>query len=62
MQVQNVLKKLAKIEVNTICPLHGPVLSENLNYYLDLSDKFLHRFLNNVYSCSGILTTCCLLF
>ena len=36
MQVQNVLKKLAKIEVNTICPLHGPVLSENLNYYLDL--------------------------
>ena len=36
MQVQNVLKKIAKIEVNTICPLHGPVLSENLSYYLDL--------------------------
>lgn len=36
MQVQNVLKKLAKFEVKTICPLHGPVLSENLNYYLNL--------------------------
>lgn len=36
MQVQNVLKKLAKFEINTICPLHGPVLSENLSYYLDL--------------------------
>lgn len=36
MQVQNVLKKLAGIEVKRICPLHGPVLSENLSYYLDL--------------------------
>lgn len=35
-QVQAVLKKLAGIEVKTICPLHGPVLSENLGYYLDL--------------------------
>ena len=36
MQVQNVLKKLAKFEINAICPLHGPVLSENLGYYLNL--------------------------
>ena len=35
-QVQAVLKKLAGIEVKTICPLHGPVLSENLGYYLNL--------------------------
>ena len=36
MQVQNVLKKAAKLDIQTICPLHGPVLSENLGYYLDL--------------------------
>ncbi len=36
VQVQNVLKKLASIEVETICPLHGPVLTENLGYYIDL--------------------------
>ena len=35
-QVQNVLKKAAKLEIEIICPLHGPVLSENLGYYLDL--------------------------
>ena len=36
VQVQNVLKKLASIEVETICPLHGPVLTENLGYYINL--------------------------
>ena len=36
MQVQNVLKKAAALEIQTICPLHGPVLSENLDYYLNL--------------------------
>lgn len=36
MQVQNVLKKAAGLEVRVICPLHGPVLKENLEYYLDL--------------------------
>lgn len=36
MQVQNVLKKLADTEVNIICPLHGPILTENLGYYLNL--------------------------
>ena len=35
-QVQAVLKKAAKIDIQTICPLHGPVLSENLGYYIDL--------------------------
>ena len=35
-QVQNVLKKAAKLDIEIICPLHGPVLSENLGYYLDL--------------------------
>ena len=35
-QVQAVLKKAAELEIRTICPLHGPVLSENLSYYLDL--------------------------
>ena len=36
MQVQNVLKKAAGLDIQIICPLHGPVLTENLGYYLDL--------------------------
>ena len=35
-QVQNVLKKAASLDIQKICPLHGPVLTENLGYYLDL--------------------------
>lgn len=34
--VQNVLKKAAGLEIRMICPLHGPVLKENLDYYLNL--------------------------
>ncbi len=36
MQVQALLKKLADTPIDMICPLHGPILSENLGYYLDL--------------------------
>lgn len=36
VQVQNLLKKAATLDIQTICPLHGPILSENLGYYLDL--------------------------
>ncbi|MER1993773.1 MAG: FprA family A-type flavoprotein [Eubacteriales bacterium] len=35
-QVQAVLKKAAALDIRIICPLHGPVLSEDLGYYLDL--------------------------
>ena len=35
-QVQAVLKKLAGKEINAICSLHGPVLTENLGYYINL--------------------------
>ena len=35
-QVQALLKKAANLDIQTICPLHGPVLNENLGYYLDL--------------------------
>jgi len=35
-QVQAVLKKAAALELDIICPLHGPVLNENLEYYLGL--------------------------
>ena len=35
-QVQALLKKAAGLEIEKICPLHGPVLSENLGYYLNL--------------------------
>ena len=34
MQVQSILKKLANKEIKTICPLHGPILKENLEYYI----------------------------
>jgi flavorubredoxin len=34
-QVQALLKKAAKLDIQIICPLHGPVLKENLGYYLD---------------------------
>ncbi len=35
-QVASLLKKAAGLEIGTICPLHGPVLKENLGHYLDL--------------------------
>ena len=35
-QVQGLLKKAAALDIQIICPLHGPVLSEDLGYYLDL--------------------------
>ncbi len=37
-QVQNLLKKLAGVEVDRICPLHGPVLTEDLEHYINLYD------------------------
>ncbi len=36
MQVQNLLKKAATLDIQIICPLHGPVLTENLGYYINL--------------------------
>ena len=35
-QVQNLLKKASTLDIQIICPLHGPVLNENLDYYLNL--------------------------
>ena len=37
-QVQALLKKAAGLDIQTICPLHGPVLTENLGYYINLYD------------------------
>lgn len=37
-QVQAVLKKAANLDIQIICPLHGPILTENLGYYLNLYD------------------------
>ena len=37
-QVQALLKKAATLDIEKICPLHGPVLTENLGYYLNLYD------------------------
>ena len=38
MPVQTLLKKAAKLDIQTICPLHGPVLKEDLGYYINLYD------------------------
>lgn len=38
--VQALLKKVGALDVQRICPLHGPVLSENLGYYIGLYDKW----------------------
>lgn len=37
-QVQSVLKKAAALDINIICPLHGPVLSEDLGHYIEKYD------------------------
>ncbi len=39
-QVQALLKKAATLDIATICPLHGPILTENLGYYLGLYDTW----------------------
>ena len=39
-QVQALLKKAAALDIQTICPLHGPILTENLGYYLGLYDTW----------------------
>lgn len=38
MQVQTVLKKAAALDIKTICPLHGPVLTGDLSHYTGLYD------------------------
>ena len=39
-QVQALLKKAATLDIQTICPLHGPILTENLGYYINLYDTW----------------------
>ncbi len=40
VQVQALLKKAATLDIKTICPLHGPVLTENLGHYISLYDTW----------------------
>lgn len=40
VQVQALLKKAAALDIAKICPLHGPILSENLDYYVNLYDTW----------------------
>lgn len=35
LQVQNLFKKISNLEIKIICPLHGPILNDNLNHYLN---------------------------
>lgn len=39
-QVQALLKKAAALDIKTICPLHGPILTENLSYHIGLYDTW----------------------
>ncbi len=39
-QVQSILNKLSTLEIKTICSLHGPILKNNINYYLNLYKKW----------------------
>ncbi len=39
-QVQTVLKKASGLDIKTICPLHGPILNENLGHYISLYDTW----------------------
>ena len=38
--MQNTLKKLASLDIETICPLHGPILTDNIGHYIDLYDTW----------------------
>lgn len=40
VQVQTLLKKASALDIVTICPLHGPILTENLGYYIGLYDTW----------------------
>ncbi len=40
VQVQSLLKKAAALDIQAICPLHGPVLTENIEYYVNLYDTW----------------------
>ncbi len=40
VQVQNLFKKIAGLEIKTICPLHGPILNENIGDYVSLYDTW----------------------
>lgn len=40
VQVQALLKKAAALEIEKICPLHGPILTENLGFYIDKYDTW----------------------
>ena len=39
-QVQNTLKKLSTLDIQTICPLHGPILTDNIGQYIELYDTW----------------------
>ena len=39
-QVQAILKKASNLDIEIICPLHGPILNDNLEYYISLYDKW----------------------
>lgn len=39
-QVQNTLKKLSGLDIQTICPLHGPIITDNIAYYVNLYDTW----------------------
>lgn len=52
--VQTLLKKAAALDIKTICPLHGPVLTENLEYYINLYNTWS----SYKPECDGVFIAC----
>lgn len=57
-QVQALLKKISELEINYICSLHGPVLSDNIDYYLNLYNKWS----NGESEIDGVLIAYCSMY
>ena len=54
VQVQSVLKKASALDISVICPLHGPVLADNLSYYLSLYNTWS----SYAPECEGVTIAC----
>ena len=54
VQVQSVLKKASALDISVICPLHGPVLADNLSYYLSLYSTWS----SYAPECEGVTIAC----
>lgn len=54
LQVQSLLKKISNLQIDTICPLHGPILKENLGHYIEKYNTWSKYEVE----CDGIFIAC----